>query len=119
MSNHPESKPSRDLDLLFESQSEVKELLQRRQETKELEEAMDQQIKDLRRDDYGIKLKEFMRHATDTGTPEFQIARMTQRIRQLVQHMEIHRKDLHSRRGLEMIVQSRRKMLKYLRKTNW
>eukprot|EP00954_Amorphochlora_amoebiformis_P026104 1377196-Amorphochlora_amoeboformis.AAC.1 len=49
------------------------------------------------RHDYGIKLKEYMRHATDTGTPEFQIARATQRIYQIVQHMEVHRKDLATR----------------------
>jgi len=106
------------MDLLFESQAQVTELLEQRQKTKELEAELQQNIKDLKRSDYGIKLKEYMRHATDTGTPEFQIARATQRIRQLVQHMEVHRKDLASRRGLEQIVQDRRKMLKYLRRTN-
>jgi len=85
---------------------------------KQLEQELRQNVKDLRKHDYGVKLKEYMRHATDTGSPEFQIARTTQRIRQLVEHMERNRKDLHSRRGLEMIVQDRRRMLKYLRTTN-
>mmetsp|Transcript_15202 Transcript_15202/g.37279 ORF Transcript_15202/g.37279 Transcript_15202/m.37279 type:complete len:253 (-) Transcript_15202:263-1021(-) len=120
LSNHPESVPvaHKDQDLLFESKTEVVEMLQRRQQQRELETEIQQSVKDLKKQDYGIKLREFMRHATDTGSPEFQIARMTQRIRQLVQHMEVHRKDLHSRRGLEMIVQDRRRMLKYLHKTD-
>lgn len=119
LSNHPEIvAQKRDTDLLFESQAEVQDLLKRRQEIKELEADIQQNVKDLKRSDYGIKLQEFMRHSTDTGSPEFQIARATQRIRQLVCHMEEHRKDLHSRRGLEMVVQDRRRMLKYLRRTN-
>ncbi|GAB5359962.1 hypothetical protein AAMO2058_000586700 [Amorphochlora amoebiformis] len=118
LKNHPESKPARDMEMLFESKSEVSELLKRRQEIKELEKDLSQNVKDLRRHDYGIKLKEYMRHATDTGTPEFQIARATQRIYQIVQHMEVHRKDLATRRGLELLVHHRRRLLKYLRKTN-
>ena len=58
------------------------------------------------------------RNEKDTGSPESQIAMMTQRIRDLTEHVKIHKKDNHTRRGLVMLVAKRRKMMKYLRRTN-
>ncbi|MGI5971672.1 MAG: 30S ribosomal protein S15 [Oscillospiraceae bacterium] len=55
-------------------------------------------------------------HETDTGSPEVQIAILTERINQLTEHLKIHKKDAHSRRGLLKMVGKRRKMLDYLAK---
>ncbi len=54
-------------------------------------------------------------HDTDTGSPEVQIALMTERITHLTEHLKMHKKDHHSRRGLLMIVGKRRRMLDYVR----
>ncbi|MFT5978153.1 MAG: small subunit ribosomal protein S15, partial [Ilumatobacter sp.] len=54
-------------------------------------------------------------HETDTGSPEVQIALMTERITHLTQHLKMHKKDHHSRRGLLMIVGRRRRMLDYVK----
>lgn len=54
-------------------------------------------------------------HDTDTGSPEVQIALMTARITHLTEHLKMHKKDHHSRRGLLMIVGRRRRMLDYVR----
>jgi small subunit ribosomal protein S15 len=51
----------------------------------------------------------------DTGSPEVQVALLTERIRQLTEHFKIHTKDHHSRRGLLMLVSQRRRLLDYLR----
>ena len=53
-------------------------------------------------------------HETDTGSPEFQIAILTERINQLTEHLKIHKKDNHSRRGLLQMVGNRRSLLDYL-----
>lgn len=53
--------------------------------------------------------------ATDTGSPEVQIALLTDRIAHLTEHLKVHAKDHHSRRGLLMLVGRRRRMLDYLR----
>ena len=55
-------------------------------------------------------------HATDTGSPDVQIAILTERINQLTEHLKVHKKDNHSRRGLLKMVGKRRKMLDYLAK---
>ncbi|MDD4715394.1 MAG: 30S ribosomal protein S15 [Oscillospiraceae bacterium] len=55
-------------------------------------------------------------HPTDTGSPEVQIAILTERINQLTDHLKVHKKDNHSRRGLLKMVGKRRKMLDYLAK---
>ena len=55
-------------------------------------------------------------HEGDTGSPEVQIALLTERIKQLTEHFKIHMKDHHSRRGLLMLVSQRRRLLDYLRK---
>jgi small subunit ribosomal protein S15 len=54
-------------------------------------------------------------HDTDTGSPEVQIALLTQRINHLTDHLKTHKKDHHSRRGLLMLVGRRRRMLDYVR----
>jgi len=58
------------------------------------------------------------RHESDTGSPEVQIALLTDRINHLTEHLKVHKKDHHSRRGLLMLVGRRRRLLDYLRDTN-
>ncbi len=55
-------------------------------------------------------------HESDTGSPEVQIALLTERINHLNEHLKIHKKDHHSRRGLLMMVGKRRSLLSYLMK---
>ncbi len=54
----------------------------------------------------------------DTGSPEVQIALLTFRIKELTEHLKVHKKDHHSRRGLLMMVGQRRGMLDYLKKSD-
>ena len=54
-------------------------------------------------------------HESDTGSPEVQIALLTQRINELTEHFKVHAKDHHSRRGLLKLVGRRRRLLDYLR----
>ncbi len=61
-------------------------------------------------------IENFKTHPTDTGSPEVQIALMTERIIYLTEHFKIHKKDHHSRRGLLKLVAQRRKLLNYLKK---
>jgi small subunit ribosomal protein S15 len=56
----------------------------------------------------------FARHEGDTGSPEVQVALLTERIMQLTEHLKIHKHDEHSRRGLLKMVGLRRRHLKYL-----
>ncbi len=58
------------------------------------------------------------RHEGDTGSPEVQIALLSRRIADLTEHLKVHKKDHHSRRGLLKLVGTRRKMLLYLRDTD-
>ncbi len=60
-------------------------------------------------------IKEYMIHEGDTGSPEVQIAILTYRINDLNEHLKIHKKDHHSRRGLLKMVGQRRNMLNYLK----
>ncbi len=55
-------------------------------------------------------------HETDTGSPEVQVSVLTWRINHLTEHLKIHKHDLHSRRGLLMMVGQRRRLLAYLAK---
>lgn len=55
-------------------------------------------------------------HETDTGSPEVQVSILTRRILQLTEHMKVHKHDVHSRRGLLMLVGQRRRLLAYLSK---
>ncbi len=54
-------------------------------------------------------------HDTDTGSPEVQIALLTDRINHLTEHLKVHKKDHHSRRGLLMLVGRRRRLLDYVK----
>ena len=58
------------------------------------------------------------RHETDTGSPQVQIAMLTERINQLTEHLRGHAKDHHSRRGLLKMVGRRRRLLQYLQRTD-
>ena len=60
-------------------------------------------------------VKEHARQDGDTGSPEVQVAILTERIRNLTEHFKTHKKDNHSRRGLLMMVNKRRSLLDYLR----
>jgi small subunit ribosomal protein S15 len=59
-------------------------------------------------------IKEFAVHPSDTGSPEVQIALLTTRINELVEHLKVHKHDEHSRRGLLKLVGQRRRHLAYL-----
>ena len=63
-------------------------------------------------------IKDNARGGTDTGSPEVQVAILTERITNLTEHFQTHAKDNHSRRGLLMLVNKRRSLLDYLRKTD-
>ena len=62
-----------------------------------------------------VLIAEYRTHDNDTGSPEVQVAVLTERIRELTEHMKIHVKDFHSRRGLLKMVGCRRKLLRYLK----
>ncbi|MBI4242190.1 MAG: 30S ribosomal protein S15 [Candidatus Rokubacteria bacterium] len=61
-------------------------------------------------------IEQFKRHEGDTGSPEVQIALLSERIQSLSEHFKLHVKDHHSRRGLLMLIGKRRGLLEYLRK---
>lgn len=63
-------------------------------------------------------MKEYARFEGDTGSPEVQIAILTERIAELTEHLKINQKDHHSRRGLLKMVGKRRALLEYLKKTD-
>lgn len=60
-------------------------------------------------------VEEYARGANDTGSPEVQVALLTARINQLTEHFAVHKHDHHSRQGLVHMVNSRRKLLDYLK----
>lgn len=62
-------------------------------------------------------IREYSRHTSDTGSPEVQIAILSNRIAYLTEHFKIHMKDHHSRMGLLKLVNQRRKLLQYLKNT--
>ncbi len=64
-------------------------------------------------------ISEYKTHETDTGSPEVQVALLTYRIRELTEHLKIHKKDFHSRRGLLKMVGRRRKLLNYLKENDF
>ena len=63
-------------------------------------------------------IKENARHEKDTGSTEVQVALITNRIAKLTDHLKIHDKDHHSRRGLFIMINKRRRLLKYLFRSN-
>jgi len=68
--------------------------------------------------DPSTTISEYRLHETDTGSPEVQIALLTERINMLTAHLKVHKKDHHSRRGLLMLVGRRRRLLDYLRRND-
>ena len=62
--------------------------------------------------------KEVKRHVKDSGSPEYQIALFTEKIKKLTSHLKKNKKDFHSRRGLLKMVSKRRKLMAYLQKAN-
>jgi small subunit ribosomal protein S15 len=63
-------------------------------------------------------ISEHRLHDTDTGSPEVQVAILTERINHLTEHLKVHPKDHHSRRGLLMLVGRRRRLLDYVRRND-
>ena len=63
-------------------------------------------------------VEQFGKDSNDTGASEVQIAILTHRIRELTEHVKVHKKDHHTRRGLVMLVAKRKKMMKYLMRSN-
>ena len=63
-------------------------------------------------------IKNFGKDGKDTGSTEVQVGILTHRIRELTDHLKMHKKDKHSRRGLVQLVSQRKKLLKYLIRTN-
>ena len=61
-------------------------------------------------------IREFGKSETDSGSPEVQVAILTDRIRELTEHMKVHKKDFHTRRGLLMLVGRRRRLLGYIKR---
>lgn len=60
-------------------------------------------------------IEQYKKHPADTGSPEVQIALLSDRINSLTEHLKIHRKDFSTRRGLLMLVGQRRRLLNYLK----
>jgi small subunit ribosomal protein S15 len=63
-------------------------------------------------------IKEYATNSNDTGSPQVQIAVLSERIKNLTEHLQSHEKDYHSRRGLLVMVGQRRRLLDYLKRTN-
>ncbi len=63
-------------------------------------------------------IKEYAIHDGDVGSPEVQVAILTERIKNLTEHMNLHKKDFHTRRGLLVMVGKRRRLLDYLKKVD-
>ncbi|NCC31341.1 30S ribosomal protein S15 [Candidatus Chloroploca sp. Khr17] len=68
----------------------------------------------LEKDEKSNLIDSYQVHSTDTGSPEVQVALLTERINQLIEHLRIHIHDHHSRRGLLKLVGRRRRLLNYL-----
>lgn len=62
-------------------------------------------------------VKSFARHDADTGSPEVQISVLTERIKEIAEHLRSHRLDFHNRRGLVLMVAKRNRLLRYLART--
>ena len=68
----------------------------------------------LEKDEKNGIINDYQVHGSDTGSPEVQVALLTERINQLIEHLKIHAHDHHSRRGLLKLVGQRRRLLAYL-----
>lgn len=63
-------------------------------------------------------IAEYRVHETDTGSPEVQVAIITEQIKELTAHLKVHKKDVHSRRGMYKMIGQRRRLLNYLHHTD-
>ena len=72
----------------------------------------------MQREEKTALIEQYKLHEGDTGSPEVQIALLTKRINDLTEHLKIHKKDNHSRRGLLKMVGHRRNLLMYLQKND-
>ena len=72
----------------------------------------------LTKESRGTIVQEHARHEGDTGSPEVQIALLTERINELTGHMRLHKKDFHTERGLLKLIGRRRRQLAYLSRTD-
>ncbi len=72
----------------------------------------------LKKEEKTTVIEEYARHKGDTGSPEVQIAVLTKRINVLTEHLKIHKKDYHSRRGLYKMIGQRHSLLNYLQKSD-
>ena len=63
-------------------------------------------------------IKEYATNTNDTGSPQVQVAVLSERIKNLTEHLQSHEKDYHSRRGLLVMVGQRRRLLDYLKRVN-
>ncbi len=63
-------------------------------------------------------IEKYKQHDSDTGSPEVQIGLLTHRISYLTEHLKVHKKDHHSRRGLLMLVGKRRRLLNYVKRND-
>ena len=70
----------------------------------------------MRKEEKTAIIEQYATHAGDTGSPEVQIAILTERINQLTEHLKVHAQDNHSRRGLYKMIGKRRSLLDYLMK---
>jgi small subunit ribosomal protein S15 len=70
------------------------------------------------KDKKGKIVKDFATHGKDTGSPEVQVALLTQRISELTEHFKTHVKDFNSRRGMLCLISQRRRLLEYLQRKN-
>ncbi len=73
----------------------------------------------LTKDQISEMVKKYGKDENDTGTPEVQVAIMTQRIKDLTEHVKVHKKDHHNRRGLSKLVGQRRRLLRYIQKEDY
>jgi small subunit ribosomal protein S15 len=71
------------------------------------------------KDDKIVLIEKFSKHGKDTGSPEVQIAILTERLNMLTDHLKIHKHDHHNRRGLIIMVGKRRKLLDYVKKCSF
>lgn len=70
----------------------------------------------MRKEEKTAIIEQYATHPGDTGSPEVQIAILTERINQLTAHLKVHPHDFHSRRGMQMMIGKRRRLLDYLAK---
>ncbi len=73
----------------------------------------------LEKEDKQKIIKEWQRFEGDTGSPEVQIAILTERIKQITEHLKVHKKDVHSRYGLIKLVGKRKRLLRYLKREDF